>query len=265
MAQLQGKIAFVTGASRGIGKGVARAYAEQGATIVIASRNVEAGTAVANEINRDFPQGKAVFLETDIADRKNLEDKLDQVASEFGEINILVNNATPVDGQPERLENLVSERVEQLAAVNYYAPLWAMQKLFPSMKANKWGRIISMCSLNGINAHRYTVGYNSSKEALRALTRTAAAEWGRYGITCNIICPAAVTDAWDTFAGIDPAGADNILKQIPMKRLGDSERDIAPLAVFLASDAGGFITGNTIHADGGGHINGVSWMLDFPG
>ncbi|RLQ21119.1 SDR family NAD(P)-dependent oxidoreductase [Seongchinamella sediminis] len=184
--QLQGRFAFITGASQGIGKGVARAYAEQGATVIIASRNAEAGNTTAEQINRDYPQGHAVFLQTDVSERAQLEGRLDEVAADHGDIGILVSNATPSgDGQPVRLEHTEASRIEALNTVNYLAPLWAMQKLFPSMKANGWGRIISMCSLNGINAHRYTVGYNSSKEALRALTRTAAVEWGRHGITCN--------------------------------------------------------------------------------
>jgi NAD(P)-dependent dehydrogenase (short-subunit alcohol dehydrogenase family) len=139
-----------------------------------------------------------------------------------------------------------------------------MQKVFPSMKARHWGRIISMCSLNGVNAHCFTVGYNSSKEALRALTRTAAAEWGRHGITCNIICPAAVTEPWEQYLEMFPEEAQKILDMNPMGRLGDSEQDIGPLAVFLASDAARYITGNTVHADGGGHINGVPWFFDLP-
>jgi NAD(P)-dependent dehydrogenase (short-subunit alcohol dehydrogenase family) len=264
MAQLENRIAFITGGSRGIGRGAARAYAEQGAIVIIASRGVEVGTAAAQEINRDYPQGQVVFMETDIADRQNLEDRLDQVAAEFGDVSILVNNATPSGGDPVRLEYVNSGGIQHMAAVNYYAPLWAMQKLFPSMKANRWGRIISMCSLNGINAHRYTAGYNGSKEALRALTRTAAAEWGRYGITSNVICPAAVTEPWEKFVELDPDATNNTLKHIPMGRLGDSERDIGPLAVFLASDGSGFITGNTIHADGGGHIGGVPWSFELP-
>ena len=263
--QLQGKTAFITGASRGIGQGVARAFASEGATVVIASRSVDAGSQTADKINQDFPQGRAVFLETDVADRAQLEARLEEVAQDIGDIGILVNNATPSgDSQPVRLEYTGSDRIEHLSTVNYLAPLWAMQKLLPSMKANGWGRIISMCSLNGVNAHRYTVGYNGAKEALRALTRTAAAEWGGYGITCNIICPAAVTEPWERYVEMAPEEAQKILDMNPMGRLGDSEHDIGPLAVFLASDAARYITGNTIHADGGGHINGVPWFFDLP-
>jgi NAD(P)-dependent dehydrogenase (short-subunit alcohol dehydrogenase family) len=264
MEQLKGKVALITGAGRGVGKGLARAFAAEGATVIIASRSVEVGTAAAQEINRDYPQGRAAFLATDVSDRSQLEDVLERVELEYGCIDILVNNATPSDGEPTRLENTDFGRVEQLTRVNYYAALWAMQKVFPAMKARGAGRIINLCSLNGVNAHRFSVGYNSSKEALRALTRTAAAEWGRYGITCNAICPAAVTEPWETYAAMAPEAAQSILDMNPMRRLGDSEQDIGPLAVFLASDAARYITGNTIHADGGGHINGVPWLYELP-
>ena len=262
--QLQGKTAFITGGSRGIGLGVARAFSEQGATVVMAARDVEVGMLAEEQVNRDFPQGRAVFLVTDVTDKNCLEERLDEVMSDIGDIDILVNNATPGGGVPTRLEHTDTKSMQNLTEVNYYAPFWAMQKVFPSMKDNNWGRIINMCSLNGINAHRYTVGYNSSKEALRTLTRTAAAEWGVHGITCNVICPAAVTEPWQAYVDWDPEAANKILENIPMRRLRDSEHDIGPLAVFLASDGARYITGNTIHADGGGHINGVPWFFDLP-
>ena len=264
MGQLDGKVALITGANRGVGQGVARAFAEQGATVIVASRSEKAAKAGIDAINQDYPQGRAVFIQTDVSDRDNYESTIDTVLAEFGRVDILINNATPTGGGLTRLESIGSEVIEGHMAVNYYAALWSMQKLFAVMKAQGGGRIINMCSLNGINAHRYSASYNASKEALRALTRTAAAEWGAYGITCNVICPAAVSDAWGVFVQADPEGAANLVKQIPMRRVGDSQKDIAPLAVFLASDAAGFITGNTIHADGGGHIGGVAWNFDLP-
>ena len=139
-----------------------------------------------------------------------------------------------------------------------------MQAVFPHMKAARWGRMITMCSLNGINAHQYTAMYNGSKEAARALTRTAAVEWGPHGITCNVLCPFAATPPWQGFERLDPDGARRILEGNPMRRIGDSEADIGPVAVFLASDESRYVTGNTIHADGGGHINGVPWKLELP-
>jgi 3-oxoacyl-[acyl-carrier protein] reductase/7-alpha-hydroxysteroid dehydrogenase len=116
--QLQGKTAFITGGSRGIGLGIARAYAEQGATVVMAARDVQVGRVAEEEINRDFPQGRAVFLGTDITDKNCLEEPLDEVVSDIGDINILVNNATPSGGEPTRLEYTDTRSIRNLTEVN---------------------------------------------------------------------------------------------------------------------------------------------------
>ena len=110
----------------------------------------------------------------------------------------------------------------------------------------------------------YTAAYNVTKEALRTLTRTAAREWARHNILANVICPAAVTPAYEVFRSSSPENAAAILKQNPMGRMGDPERDIGGVALFLASEDSCYVTGNTIHADGGGHINGVSWAPELP-
>ena len=127
------------------------------------------------------------------------------------------------------------------------------------MKAAAYGRIINICSLNGVNAHKYTADYNSAKEAVRAYTRTAAVEWAPHGITANIICPGAVTTPFQTLMAINPQMAAEVGKLNPMGYMGDPETDIGPVALFLASDMSRYLTGNTLFADGGGHINGVPW------
>ena len=106
--------------------------------------------------------------------------------------------------------------------------------------------------------------YNTAKEAVRTLTRTAAAEWGRHQITCNAICPAAATEAYKAFASASPETAAAMLKQNPLGRMGDPEEDVAGAALFFASDDSRYVTGNTLHVDGGGHINGVDWRPELP-
>ena len=127
------------------------------------------------------------------------------------------------------------------------------------MAAQRWGRIINICSLNGVNAHPMTVDYNSAKEALRAYTRTVAVEWAKDGITANVICPGAATSAYKMMEEFAPQMIGDILKLVPMGYMGDPETDIGPVAAFLASEGSRYMTGNTLFVDGGGHINGVPW------
>jgi len=265
MNRLQDRVAIVTGAGEGIGRGVARALAAEGARVVIANRTEKTGEDAAAAIERDFGErgAKSLYVKTDVADEDSVRAMVDSTVAAFGRVDVLVNNATPTSGMA-RLERTSNEAMETFLAVNHYGVLWGMQAVFPHMKARSSGRIITMCSLNGINAHRYSSPYNSSKEAARALTRTAAVEWGRYGITCNILCPWAATPAWEGFKRWDPEGSAEIVEATPMRRVGDSELDVGPVAVFLASEDSGYVTGNTIHVDGGGHINGVPWKFELP-
>jgi NAD(P)-dependent dehydrogenase (short-subunit alcohol dehydrogenase family) len=138
-----------------------------------------------------------------------------------------------------------------------------MQAAFPHLKRHG-GSIITLCSLNGVNAHMYSAEYNGAKEAARALTRTAAREWARHGIRANVICPAAATEAYEAFRAMVPDNAAALLKQNPMGRMGDPEDDIGSIALFLASDDSRYLTGNTLFADGGSHINGVQWDPGLP-
>ncbi len=262
MNRLQDKVAIITGSGEGIGLGVARRFAAEGARIVIAELNESTGKSAANDIELDF--GRSVlFVKTDVSQKDNIMSMVDATVEHFGRIDILVNNAWG-GGQLSRLEYKDTELMDRALGVGFYGVFWAMQAVFPYMKASGWGRVITMCSLNGVNAHMYSAEYNSTKEAARTLTRTAAREWARHNITANVICPGAATAAFQAVQAANPEMVAEILKQNPMGRLGDPEEDIGPVAVFLASDESRYVTGNTIHADGGGHINGVAWVPELP-
>jgi NAD(P)-dependent dehydrogenase (short-subunit alcohol dehydrogenase family) len=142
--------------------------------------------------------------------------------------DVLVNNAWG-GGPLGRVEHKTDEHLTAGFGVGFYGPLWAMQAVFPATRAQRRGSIVDLCSLNGVNVHVGTLECNCAKEALRTLTRTAAR---------------------------DAAS--------PMGRLGDPEADIAPVAVFLASDDACYLTGNTLFVDGGSHNNGVAWTPDLP-
>ncbi|MCR9105991.1 MAG: SDR family oxidoreductase [Gammaproteobacteria bacterium] len=253
---IENRVALVTGAGQGVGEGIARRLHEAGATVVIAEFNEDTGKAVADSLERGH------FLCVDVSDREAVVGAVQWAQRELGRLDILVNNAYPTGTPPARLENRSDADFQRALGGGFMGPWWAMQAAFAGMKAQGWGRVINVCSLNGVNAHPYTAEYNSAKEALRGLSRTAAREWAQYGICVNILCPAARTPAFEMFEKYSPENAALMLQQNPMGRMGDPQADIGGVALFLASEDARYLTGNTLFADGGGHINGVNWEPD---
>jgi NAD(P)-dependent dehydrogenase (short-subunit alcohol dehydrogenase family) len=254
--RLENRVALVTGSGDGIGKGIARLLAAEGAAIVIAEYDRTTGEAAAAQIVAEG--GRAAFIQTDVTDREQLLAAVELAATRFGGADILVNNAYG-GGHIRRLENKQDDEFDHSLTMSIKAGYWAMKACFPTMREKGWGRIISICSLNGVNAHMFSADFNAGKEGLRALTRSAAREWAGHGITANIICPGAASAAYLRFKAAYPDNAAAMDAMNPMGRVGDVDTDIAPVALFLASDDSRYVTGNTIYADGGGHINGVSW------
>ena len=255
-ALLEGRVAIVTGGGQGVGQGIARALAAAGAKVLVAQRGVEQGEQEVAYLRDKFGV-EAEFLATDVTRRAEVDAMVAACVARFGRLDILVNNAGA--SFPKRLENHTDEEMEQSFVLNYSAVFWAMRAAFPHMKAQGYGRIINLGSLNGVNAHMFTAAYNASKEAVRALTRTAAVEWGGHGITANVICPSAASPQAKDYFAANPEMLTRILEQVPANRIGEAEQDIGPVALFLASEASGYMTGNTLFVDGGGHINGVAW------
>ena len=253
---LKGRVALVTGGGLGVGQGISRALAGASAAVVIAQRNAEAGEKEAAHL-REAHGVEALFVKTDVTRRDEVEAMVKAAADRFGRLDILVNNAG--GSFPKRLENHSDEEMAASFALNYWAVFWAMRAAFPIMKAQGYGRIVNMGSLNGVNAHMFTAAYNASKEAMRAMSRTAAVEWGGHGITVNIICPAANSPAAKDYFEANPEMAAHILQQVPAGRFGDAEADIGPVALFLASEGSGYMSGNTLFVSGGSQINGVAW------
>ncbi len=255
-------MAVITGAGDGIGRGIARRYAVEGAKVLVAEIDEAAGQSVAAELTGEFG-ADAVALRTDVGVKADVTAMVAAAVDRWGTVDVLVNNAWG-GGTLSRFEHKTDEGLDAAFRVGYYGPVWAMQAALPVMKANGSGRVINLCSLNGVNAHMGTTEYNSAKEALRAASRTAAREWAGYGICVNVICPGAKTAASRRAFAEHPeleraADASN-----PMGRLGDPEEDIAPVALFLAGEDCRYLTGNTLFVDGGSHINGAPWAPLLP-
>jgi len=260
MGRLQDRVAVVTGAGDGIGAAIARRFAAEGARVLIAELDEARGAAMADELAHGTD---ARFVRTDVGRKEDNRAMIQAAVDAWGRLDILVNNAWG-GGAITRVELKTDALIEHGLAVGFRGPLWAMQAVFPIMKARGYGRVINICSLNGVNAHMGTVEYNSAKEALRAATRTAAREWAETGVVCNIICPAAKSAAFHRVMAEHPeliAAAD---AANPMGRIGDPYDDISPVALFLASEDCRYLTGNTLFVDGGSHINGSAWAPELP-
>jgi NAD(P)-dependent dehydrogenase (short-subunit alcohol dehydrogenase family) len=261
MARLEGKVALITGAGAGIGRGIARRFAREGARVLVAECNEENGARTAAELAPLGGEGR--FVRTDVGSREQVEASVAAAIGTWGRLDILVNNAW--SGAPMgRVEWKSTEEVERAFRIGVMASFWSMQAAFPHMRGQGGGRVINLCSLNGVNAHMFTVPYNMAKEALRALTRTAAREWASIGILCNVICPAAATEAYRQVMDANPAMEQTILAAHPMHRMGDPEQDIGSAALFFASEDSRYVTGNTLFVDGGSHINGAAWAPQLP-
>lgn len=266
MGMLDGKVAVITGAGQGIGAAVARRVARDGAKVVVAELNPDTGARTVAQIAG--AGGDAMFVATDVGDEAQARGCVDAAAERWGRVDLLVNNAWG-GGTISRLEWKTTAELERGLRVGFLSAFWTMQAAFVHMKRQfraegTGGSIVNVCSLNGVNAHMFSLEYNTAKEAQRTLTRTAAVEWGRYQIRCNAICPAAATDAYVAFRDANPETAQEMLKENPMRRMGDPEADIASVVAWLASDDMSYVNGNTIFLDGGAHVNGVTWRPDLP-
>lgn len=247
MNRLEGKVAIVTGAGQGIGAAIAEAYAREGAKVIITGRTMSKLEEVAGRIKGEG--GEVLALECLAGNREHAELTVNRAISDWGRVDVLVNNAhTFTDYLP-----LLDPKMEENCMVDFqsafFGSLQLMQLCHPHMVKQGGGSIINFGSSYGIRCERGFLAYAASKESIRALTKTAAKEWGPEGIRVNTLLPSAMSPKALWYLE-DSGTYDQELAGVAIGRFGEPE-DIAPIALFLASDESDFITGQTIGADGG--------------
>ncbi|MFW0755344.1 SDR family NAD(P)-dependent oxidoreductase [Pseudomonas sp. H11T01] len=240
MSRLNGKVAIVTGAGRGIGRATAKLFAEEGAKVAVVSRTAENVAGVVAEIQA--AGGTALGVVCDIADPDQIKGAVEQVVAEYGRIDILVNNAFDPSVVFSSVLDLSAEQLQRNLEMGPIAYLRTMQACYPHLKASGEGRVINFASLAGVIGLQGYAPYNMAKEAVRALTRSAAREWGADKITVNNVMP--VADTWGAAANA-PAPTN------ALGRYGSPEEDIAPVVLFLSSKDAQFLTGYSLTPDGG--------------
>jgi NAD(P)-dependent dehydrogenase (short-subunit alcohol dehydrogenase family) len=246
MHSVEGRVIVVTGSGRGVGLGIAKHLGAGGARVVVAEWKPELLDAAVGELTG---LGVDVLgVRTNIMERGEIDAMVVATIERFGRIDGIVNNAQTFRPLAP-MATVTAEDVDVFYTSGVKGSLWAMQAVYPHMAAQGWGRIVNFASSMGITGGRGFGAYNASKEAIRALTRTAAREWAPDGIVVNCIAPAAADHHGD--AAKQSEGYRVFVENCPMGRQGDPETDIGPLAWFLCSDACRYLTGHTFMADGG--------------
>ena len=249
---LSGKVAIITGSSKGIGKAIAKGLAEQGAQVVISSRNQEACDEVAIAFKNDGL--KAIGIACHIGKEDQRKNLVDKTIAAFGRIDILVNNAAinPVYGP---IEEVSPEIFDKIMDVNVKAP-WSLSNLvLPHFQANKNGSIINIASVEALTPGLGLGIYSTSKAAILMLTKNQAKEWGKFGVKANAICPGLIKTKFSAALWQNEKILSKVEKALPSSRMGMPE-EMVGLACLLASDAGNYMTGGVYTADGGYMIAG---------
>ncbi|GAA0437598.1 3-oxoacyl-[acyl-carrier-protein] reductase [Lentibacillus halophilus] len=246
MGRLQDKVAIITGGAGGIGQGMATAFVKEGAKVVIVDLNEEAGQEAIKHLQQH--QQESTFIQANLAEHDKLESIVEQVVDKYGKLDILVNNAHASKNKP--FLETTQKDLDLSFDTGFYPTFYLMQAAIPHLQETK-GKIINFASGAGIEGHANQAAYAAAKEAIRAITRVTANEFGKDGINVNLIAPIANSPGVQQWAKEQPEYYQDVLENIPLRRFGELEEDIGRAAVFLASDDSNYITGQTINVDGG--------------
>ncbi len=247
MGKMEKKVVLITGGGKGIGFGIATAFAKEGADLAITGRTV-ATLAKAQETLETY--GVSVLPVAAAGGQEDaVKSAVQQTVERFGKIDVLINNAQ-VSRSGVMLADHTKEDFDLALNSGLYAAFFYMRECFPYLKETK-GSVINFASGAGLFGKPGQSSYAAAKEGIRGLSRVAATEWGPYGINVNVVCPLVYTESLDQWRHEYPKLYEQTIKGIPLGRFGDPEKDIGRICVFLASEDASYISGETFTVQGG--------------
>ncbi|MEQ1808457.1 MAG: SDR family oxidoreductase [Terricaulis sp.] len=247
---LAGRVAIVTGAGGGIGRGLACAMALAGAKVVIAVRRRATGEETAALVRAGG--GEALVVETDVGKRAAIDAMVAETLATFGGVDVVIHNASSaLSGKAFALEDVNDADWDEQCDTALAAPFHLAQATLEPLRRSGRGRFIVFTSSQGLHGGAMNPVYAATKNAQRGFTKALAREWGPYGITVNAVAPAALTDAARDYLARDPERAKKAAESFPLGRMGDMRDDIGATVVAMCSDYWRFVTGQVVNADGG--------------
>lgn len=248
MGKMKDKVVIITGGGGGIGFGISTAYAKEGANIVITGRTKSTLENAKARLEKDY-DAKILAVPADGGIEKDAQNVIDKTIEAFGRIDVVINN-----GQTSKSGVSLVEHSKEDFDLAIYSGLYAafnyMKLAFPYLKENK-GSVINFGSGAGLFGKPGQSSYAAAKEGIRGMSRVAATEWGEFGINVNVICPLAMTKKLEEWKEAYPELYERTIQGVPMKRFADPEKDIGRLCIYLSSEDGAYITGETITVQGG--------------